>query len=262
MAGSDGLAPTRGRGVLEGAFGILDALSWYHSTGLSELARTTGLPKSTVHRLVEQLTAVGAVDRDGAGGYRIGAGLRRITAPDRSLHRLARMAREPVAALSAATGAAVAVVVLRDDQVVAATSAAAERGLDLGDSPTSRRLDTAGGQLLLAHRSDLADRSDLVDRSDPAGPPSMSPRQWQRALAEIREHHVAYDRQDLVTGVCCVSVPIRSLDGTVLAALTAMVLAPRLAPDLVDRLRHTATRLGTRLPGPPPPGPSTSVWCE
>ncbi|MCK9898329.1 IclR family transcriptional regulator [Frankia sp. AgB32] len=244
MPESDGLAAPRGRGVLDGAFEVLDALSWLDAASLSELARAAGLPKTTVHRLVGQLTALGAIDRDDAGTYRIGAGLRRLTAPDRSLHRLARLAREPVAALSAATGSAVAVVVLRDRQVVPATSVAADRGLDLGGSPTSLRLETAGGQLLLACRS------------DPTGPPSMSARQWRRSAAAIRHDDAAYDRQDLVEGICCASVPVRGRDGTVVAALTVMTMAPRLPPELVGRVRHTAARLGARLPGRPPHDPS------
>lgn len=54
----------RGRGVLEGAFIVLDALARVPAgAGLSALARDTGLSKATVHRLLEQLVNLGAVQR-------------------------------------------------------------------------------------------------------------------------------------------------------------------------------------------------------
>ncbi|PXX68654.1 IclR-like helix-turn-helix domain-containing protein [Nocardia tenerifensis] len=60
-----------GRGVLEGAFLLLDVLARVDESGPSRLAAASGLPKPTVHRLLQQLVAVGAVQRR-AGRYRIG----------------------------------------------------------------------------------------------------------------------------------------------------------------------------------------------
>jgi IclR family acetate operon transcriptional repressor len=54
----------RGRGVLEGAFALLETLRRYaDGAGVTELARACGVPKGTVHRLLDQLVAVGAVER-------------------------------------------------------------------------------------------------------------------------------------------------------------------------------------------------------
>lgn len=59
-----------GRGVLDGAFRLLQALP---QTGRghqhSDLARITGIPRSTVYRLLSQLEAVGAVERLPDGHY-------------------------------------------------------------------------------------------------------------------------------------------------------------------------------------------------
>jgi hypothetical protein len=73
---------------------------------LGQLTDATGIPHATVHRLLQQLIAVGAVRRDGVH-YFLGAGLLRLGAavtPDR---RLRAAARRPMAELAAATGAAV-----------------------------------------------------------------------------------------------------------------------------------------------------------
>ena len=59
-----GLIPpaAAGRGVLDGAFAVLDALAHAdEGLGLTALARASGLAKTSVHRLAEQLVTVGAV---------------------------------------------------------------------------------------------------------------------------------------------------------------------------------------------------------
>jgi hypothetical protein len=51
-----------GRGVLDGAFAVLDALAHAdEGLGLTALARASGLAKTSVHRLAEQLVTLGAV---------------------------------------------------------------------------------------------------------------------------------------------------------------------------------------------------------
>jgi IclR family acetate operon transcriptional repressor len=162
------------------------------------------------------------------------------------VHRLARIARDPVVSLSAATGAAIALIVLREQRLVLATSAAADRGIDLRGSQSALRLDTAAGQLLLACQPQMSP------------PPSMSEREWRRACAVIRRDDAAFDQQDLVDGICCVSAPVRNREGVVVAALTALLVAPRIPSGLVGRLRLAAGRLGDHLVGPLD-GPSASV---
>ena len=51
-----------GRGVLDGAFAVLDALAQAdEGLGLTALARASGLAKTSVHRLAEQLVTLGAM---------------------------------------------------------------------------------------------------------------------------------------------------------------------------------------------------------
>ena len=63
--------------AMERAFAALRAVrANEESAGVSEVARTTGLPKSTVSRLLAALEEVGAVDRvDPTSGYVIGPAL-------------------------------------------------------------------------------------------------------------------------------------------------------------------------------------------
>ncbi|HEX4702173.1 MAG TPA: helix-turn-helix domain-containing protein [Pseudonocardiaceae bacterium] len=60
-----------GRGVLEGAFSLLEVLARMGEAGLTRLATGAGLPKATTHRLLDQLVGLGIVQRR-AGRYRMG----------------------------------------------------------------------------------------------------------------------------------------------------------------------------------------------
>ena len=62
---------------IERAFAVLRALAAAEgSAGVSAVARATGLPKSTVSRILSSLEAIGVVARlDAAGSYAIGPGL-------------------------------------------------------------------------------------------------------------------------------------------------------------------------------------------
>ncbi|MBE1495931.1 DNA-binding IclR family transcriptional regulator [Amycolatopsis lexingtonensis] len=62
----------RGRSVLAGAFALLEVLADAEAElGLTEAARRAGLPKSTSHRLLEQLCGMGAVEHR-IHGYGVG----------------------------------------------------------------------------------------------------------------------------------------------------------------------------------------------
>lgn len=61
------------RSVTGRAFSVLDAFTPASpALTLSEIARRAGLPLTTAHRLVAELRAAGALERDGDGTYRIG----------------------------------------------------------------------------------------------------------------------------------------------------------------------------------------------
>jgi IclR family transcriptional regulator, acetate operon repressor len=59
------------RPVVHGAFGVLAALRQLGSARVSELERRTGLPRTTVRRLLIQLENVGAVESS-TGRWRLG----------------------------------------------------------------------------------------------------------------------------------------------------------------------------------------------
>src|SRR5438874_11085763 len=54
-------------GLLQKAFTLLDALGCGEVLGASEMARRTGIPKSSTHRVLSMLEGIGAVERQRNG---------------------------------------------------------------------------------------------------------------------------------------------------------------------------------------------------
>lgn len=115
----------RGRAVVEGVFALLRALrDEGGEANLTTLARRSGLPVATAHRLLQQLVATGAVEVRGRR-YAVGATLFEIGQGWEPLPGLRDAARRPLRDLARA-GASVALVVVRDGQVTV---------VDRADSP-------------------------------------------------------------------------------------------------------------------------------
>ena len=85
---------------------------------LGELSQRANLPKSTVHRLVEQLRAIGWVERDHSNGYRVGMRLFELGGLAMQRNQLRDTAFPHLHALATTTGLAVQLGVLDRGEVV------------------------------------------------------------------------------------------------------------------------------------------------
>lgn len=237
MAG--GLGDSRGRGVLEGAFGLLSALGEADQAGLTALAVASGLPKATTHRLLDQLIAVGAVERAG-GEYRIGPKLFQLGLHWQPHPRLIESCTGPVHDFARTSGATVAVCVLRMGQVMTVSAAPGEIVMDTPvRAGASLPWTTAAGRLLLANSSTAG--------SAPRGNPVA----WARHAAEIRERGMAFDREKVLPGIWCVAVPIRHRDGAVIAALAALVPPGSPLTTVGEALHRVSHGITANLSGRP-----------
>ena len=118
--------------------------------------------------------------------------------------------------------------------------ATAARGQAYISDPADRELvaRTATGRVLYAARA----------RGDVALPDCWPQREWRRLTESVREPGATVtDRQDVFPGICCVSAPVWSPDGTCAGAVTVLVLSPTLPPRLPDLVSHAAGRVGTAL---------------
>jgi DNA-binding IclR family transcriptional regulator len=241
-----GPAESRGRGVVQGAFLLLEALAREGSAGPSRLAQLTGLPKTSVLRLLDRLVEVNGVERLSSGArarpeYRLGSAFARIGSAEESWAWLRRAAERPSRALAEATGAAVGIAILREPAgigiEVIATYCPPDSAITsvVVDSGRSAPAATAAGQVLLAERLDLP------------GPAPFSDEEWRRLRADIRARGVAYEQQRFARGFCCVAAPVRGPDGRAIAALSAMINAETIPPGLAEQVRRTAALTGRRV---------------
>jgi IclR family acetate operon transcriptional repressor len=226
-----------GRGVLEGAFEILDALGRADAgLGLTELANATGLAKTTVRRLAEQLVAVGAAQRI-ERRYFVGptiARLGRCWQPDPQLRQAACGPIRTLAAF-AHTAAAVYVVHERRAHLVTAAVCRGHSWLPPGDLDAESIPHTAVGRVL------------LTTQDTGGGGGAIAVGQWRHQL-DLRDWRaVVTDDPKASQGICWVAAPVWRPDGRCAAAVAALVVAPTVLPGLKDRVVCAAGQIGQNL---------------
>ncbi|GLX08327.1 helix-turn-helix domain-containing protein [Microbispora sp. NBRC 16548] len=227
-----------GRGVLEGAFHLLDVLAAAEDgAGLSELARDAGMPKATTYRLLRQLANLGAVERHGQR-YFVGRRLARLGGAWQPDPRLQAAAREPVRLLSALTTTVTFLTVLEEDRVRVITATRGEIRKVPPVLPGSELAEaTAAGRVLLMQRPD-----------GDAAPPGFTLAEWRRAQAVFRRSgSVAADHQEVLPGVCCVAVPVRRPDGEIVASVSALAVRPAVPAGLTELVLRASREITRNL---------------
>lgn len=185
---------------------------------LGELATAVGLPKSTVHRLVQAL-ADEDLARTGAGGrIRLGPGLARLGAAAHDA--LADTLRRPLQDLRRA---------LDETADLAVLDGASARFIDQAPAPHRLRAVsavgsafplhcTANGKALLSGLSDDAVRDLLPDRLTRFTATTITTRTGLlAALDEVRRTGVAFDHEEHTDGISAVAAVVTEAGGPVAA---------------------------------------------
>jgi DNA-binding IclR family transcriptional regulator len=221
--------------------------------GLAELAGATGLPKSTVHRLVGALAEEGLV-HSGAAGIRLGAGLARLGAASREtlragirpvLEQLHRELDETVD-LAVLDGASARFI----DQI-----AAPRRLQAVSTVGASFPLHcTANGKALLAALGDERVLALLPARLQRFTANTITARAaLLDELARVRNARVAFDRAEHTIGICAVGAAVHDAAGLA-GAISVPVPAPRFRGSerrYARRVREAAAE-ASRLAGGTP----------
>lgn len=236
--------------MLEKAIELLDSLADHDTPlGVSQLARQTGLPKTTTHRLLTQLRTHRMVDAE-SGGYVLGSRIQDLAAT--------HIARSPLALRHAAVPYMLDLYALDPRSVIGLGVLDGRRVRylstiygHLGAEVSARFADhaplhcTAVGKALLAHAP-----GETVDALFRYGPlPAITPYtrttrpELAAELAEIRRDGIAINRQEYHLGVDCVAAPVLDPQGQPLAAVS--VGARALEFEIVTpALRRSAAAIG------------------
>jgi DNA-binding IclR family transcriptional regulator len=226
--------------IISKAFLLMRSFRGDPVLGVSELSRRTGIPRTTVFRLANQLFEEGALSRVGTK-YRIGATLFELG----NLHlpeRLRERTQPVLDDLQRITGCDVSLLELVGDDVIVVGAARARRTRStvghLGQRLPAHAC--AGGQVLVAfeHRPLPALLSAVTKRT------IVDQTQLQRRLAEIRRVGSAVENAEIEDGRTGVAVPVLNRHGRVLGAL--MLMGATNTMDL-DALRNTAAAFSRAL---------------
>jgi DNA-binding IclR family transcriptional regulator len=235
--------------ILSKAFGLLRAFSSRDRVmTLSELARASGLPKSTVHRLLARLIELDAIESHGAG-YKIGLGVFQLGSVTPA-YALRDTAMPYLASLHRWTGHTVCLAVLRERTVVLLERLAAPQDTGKPGGVGSRLPAhcTAIGKALLAYEQpdDLA--SLLRDPLTALRPRSVTDTaELISQLSAIRRGELARSTDESVPGIASIAAPILVKGCAVGAICVCYPLSAALDPRIGGVLRETTARLARDL---------------
>jgi IclR family pca regulon transcriptional regulator len=229
--------------------------------GVSDLAREVGLSRSTTHRYIATLAALGYLQQDpSTRKYRLGPrvldlGFSAINSMD-----LRELAAPHLQTLSDETGRTVNMAVLDGADIVyierCRTSQRGQRDIDLNLHIGSRlpAYCTSMGKVLLAGLEPARQREVLEDvQFTQRGPNTLTELTDLLAeLARVGSAGLAVNNEELAYGLRSIAAPIRSQTGEVVAAINlavhrTMVSLDSLVADLGPRVRNTAAEISAHL---------------
>ncbi|HVX20554.1 MAG TPA: IclR family transcriptional regulator [Acidimicrobiales bacterium] len=214
------------KAVLERAALIMDSFcAEVPARNLSSLVKATNLPRSTVHRLAEQLVKVGWLERM-PYGYRVGTRLFEVGTRAGRYERLMARSGPWLQELLRTTQRSVHLGVLDGADVVYLVKLAM-RNSQVPTRPGGRKPahSTGLGKAMLAFSPDVHLDAVLERGLTRYTPRTISNEESLRqVLATIQETEVAYDFEETVPGVYCVAAPVRG-SGNAIAAVS--VTGPR-----------------------------------
>ena len=238
-------ASDAGRTVLGRIATILDAFDMGDQVlSLPDLSQRANLPKSTVHRLAEQLRAIGWLERDHSNGYRVGMRLFELGALAPQRNQLRDTAFPYLHGLATKTGLAVQLGVLDRGEVVYL-----ER-IVVGEFSLPTRLGgrmpaycTGLGKAMLAYDDAAADQVMSATLPRRTAFTITEASALRADLEQVRSLGVARDVNEAYDGLVCVAAPIRNA-GRAIAAVS--VTGPARSMDweaTADAVKCTAASI-------------------
>ncbi|WP_330328809.1 helix-turn-helix domain-containing protein [Streptomyces sp. NBC_00536] len=233
---------TEGRGVLEGAFALMEVLAQDDEVGLTRLAADAALPKATAHRLLGQLVALGAV-QSREGRYCLGPRTFRLGQawhPARALRAAAAGPLRELATTAGGLSLSVSVPEAGHTIIVGGIRGEADEVFALRAGVVLPPGSAA--ELILA-------ASTPVERL----PKGWTKATWVREVARARTEGVAFQYGQCVGPLSCVAAPVLCTTGQVVAAVAASALdGKRIAPlgEAVARAASMISANLARLPAP------------
>jgi len=231
--------------------------------GIADIADHLGMSRSTTHRYVITLVALGYLEQGASRKYRLG--LRVTDLGMSALHSTGlREHSDPyLQELRQRTSYTVSLAVLDGPEILLVNHARSFRRapsdveLDLHAGSRLPAYCTSTGKLLLANLPESFQREVFTSmKLTKRGPNTITSKKALRDhLEEVRTAGFAVDDQELAPGIYAISTPVRNEDrevvaGVAMVAHTSMIsldeMIEGLGPHLVSTADHISARLGYR----------------
>jgi IclR family pca regulon transcriptional regulator len=231
--------------------------------GIAELADMLGMSRSTTHRYVITLVALGYLRQGARRKYRLALRVTDLGLSAMSSTSLREHARPDLEELSRRSAYTVAVAVLDGPELLYVDRVRGRRRgqrlIELG-LRTGSRLPahlTAMGKLLLAHLP-ARERRELVAELKPGGggPGAIASKSaLSEELETIAANGIASSGEELLAGLVAIAAPVRCESGEVVAAagmgahsstISRAGLVEQLGPHLISTADRISARLGYR----------------
>jgi IclR family pca regulon transcriptional regulator len=231
--------------------------------GIADIADELGMSRSTTHRYVITLVALGYLEQGASRKYRLGLRVTDLGMSALNSTGLREHARPYLEELRQRSSYTVNLAVLDGSEVLYVDRARSfRRGqdkIDLGLHPGSRlpAYCTSMGKLLLAYLPEEEQRTVLADlKLERRGPNTVTSKKALRTeLEQIAEEGFAVNDEELMEGLHSIAAPVRSESREVVAAVNmaahnSMIsleeMVDHLGPHLVSMADRISARLGYR----------------
>lgn len=231
------------------ALAVLECFERDPVLGISEMSRRTGLPKSTVHNLVQTLVARHWLRRTSTGRYQLGTRLVALGSlvfdrleitevAEPILRRLERQFRETVHLAVVDGGEVFYVHKIEADRSVRMSSRVGR---------TAALHCTGAGKLLLAFRPELWERALATGLPPRTARTITDPAALQAELARIRQQGYAVDNEETEESLLTVAVPVYDYSRQAVAAITVAGPSTRMRALGVEAVAQSAQAAGRQL---------------
>jgi DNA-binding IclR family transcriptional regulator len=215
---------------------------------LRQLAEVTGLPRSSVHRVVVELKDAGLVESTSAGHY-LGLRLFELGGSALRQNHLVTVARPFMEELYERTQRVVQLGILQGFDVMYVVRVG-RQGHQLVASPVAGRIPAtcaAIGKAILAYDDELVKKIVSTGLKRRTRLSVIDPETLRSALIEIRQTGIAREFEETRMGLACVASPI-IVDGSVRAAISLTMPVNSFEPATLGPIvRNVAIRLGRSL---------------
>lgn len=239
--------------VIDRMMTLIDALASHGDPiTLKQLAHDTSLHPSTAHRILSALIAQGFVERTENSSYRLGIRLLELGNLVKSRISVREVAMPAMLRLHAYTGESVNLGVRSGDEIVyverTSSGRSAVRVVHIVGARAPLHT-TATGKLFLAEDTP----SEVRDYATRTGLPGATVASLtnlaalEADLAQVRTAQLAYDMEEVESGVRCIAAGIRDDLGKLVAGLSLSTPVERFNPDWASIVKATAAEISRSL---------------